>query len=76
LTYKDGNLIKEQEIEGSSVYSRSYEYDISKVIRKETGLDHPVIYLKNLVYNDKDYLIKSTSFAKDGSVEYEEEHTY
>lgn len=30
LTYKDGNLIKEQEIEGSSIYTREYEYDTKK----------------------------------------------
>jgi hypothetical protein len=30
LTYKDGNLIKEQEIEGSSIYTREYEYDTRK----------------------------------------------
>ncbi|WP_163410569.1 hypothetical protein [Flavobacterium ajazii] len=30
LTYKDGNLIKEQEIEDSSIYTREYEYDTKK----------------------------------------------
>lgn len=30
LTYKVGNLIKEQEIEGSSIYTREYEYDTKK----------------------------------------------
>jgi hypothetical protein len=101
LTYKDGNLIKEEDIEGSSVYSRSYEYDtknnplknilgfdlllnelpysinnISKITRTETELPNPVVYLKSLLYNDKDYLIKATSFASNGSIEYEEEYTY
>ena len=101
LTYKEGNLIKEEDIDGSLVYARSYEYDtknnplknilgfdlllnelpysinnISKITRTETELPNPVVYLKSLLYNDKDYLIKTTSFASNGSIEYEEEFTY
>ncbi|HEU0124843.1 hypothetical protein [Flavobacterium sp.] len=101
LTYKDGNLIKEQNTNSSGTSSRDYEYDgknnplkniqgfnqllneisdigrgnVVKTTFKPSG-SSTATYLTTYIYNDKNFPTKHTSYAGNGSIEYEIEYTY
>lgn len=63
LTYKDGNLIKEVQISGSSTRTRTYEYDTKhNPLKNILGFD---LLLNEITEFGKNNVIKTTSISSD-----------